>query len=68
MVTLEELARKEYQIEYEGATYTLRPTKVWTLQPRGRKGIVVGLFKLPNGKTVRRVIAKVSETGEIIPA
>lgn len=35
-----------------------QPLKTWTLKPRGRKGIIIGLFKCPNGHYFR---AKVGE-------
>jgi len=66
MVTLEELGRREYEIEHEGTKHRMRPAKVWKVQPKGRKGFVMGLFKLPNGKVVRKVIAKVDEKGNIL--
>ena len=66
MVTLEELQAREYEVEYEGQKFRLKPTKVWKVQPKGRKGFVMALFKLPNGKVVRKVIAKVDEQGNII--
>ncbi len=62
MVTLEDLAKKEYEVEGR----RLKPTKVWKVQPKGRKGFVMALFKTPDGKTVRKVIAKVDEQGNII--
>lgn len=61
MVTLEELARREYEVE----GYKLKPEKVWKVQPKGRKGFVMGLFRLPTGKVVRKVLAKVDEKGGI---
>ncbi|OYT25901.1 MAG: hypothetical protein B6V02_02685 [Thermoprotei archaeon ex4572_64] len=33
--------------------------KAWILAPKGRKGVIIGLFKCPNGKTVRKAIGKV---------
>ena len=62
MVSIEELARKEYEIE----GHRLKPEKVWKVQPQGRKGFVMGLFRLPEGKVVRKVLAKVDEKGNII--
>ncbi|GAB6944606.1 chromatin protein Cren7 [Vulcanisaeta sp. JCM 14467] len=66
MVKLEDLAKKDYEIEYEGSKYKLKPTKVWKVQPKGRKGFVMALFRLPTGKVVRKVVAKVDEQGNII--
>ena len=63
MVSLEDLAKKTYNINGEN----LKPTKVWKVQPQGRKGFVMGLFKTSSGKTVRKVIAKVDEKGNITP-
>ncbi len=63
MVTLEELAQREYEVE---PGLKLKPTKVWKVQPRGRKGFVMALFKTPDGRTIRKVIAKVDEQGNII--
>ncbi|MCG2885260.1 MAG: chromatin protein Cren7 [Vulcanisaeta sp.] len=62
MVTLEDLAKREYDVDGK----KLRPTKVWKVQPKGRKGFVMALFKTPDGKTIRKVIAKVDEQGNII--
>ncbi len=62
MVSLEDLAKREYEVEGR----KLKPTKVWKVQPKGRKGFVMALFKTPDGKTVRKVIAKVDEQGNII--
>jgi len=62
MVKLEELANKTYDINGQ----KLKPTKVWVVQPKGKKGFVMGLFKTPDGKTVRKVLAKVDEHGNII--
>jgi hypothetical protein len=62
MVTLEDLAKREYDVN----GMKLRPTKVWKVQPKGRKGFVMALFKTPDGKTIRKVIAKVDEQGNII--
>lgn len=66
MVTLEELQRRDYEVEYEGQRFKLKPSKVWKVQPKGRKGFVMALFRLPNGKVVRKVVAKVDEQGNIM--
>ena len=66
MVTMQELLQKEYDVECDGQVVKLKPLKAWTLQPKGRKGVVIGLFKCPNGKTVRKAIAKIDETGNIV--
>lgn len=59
-VNTQEYMGKEYEVEYEGHKYKLKPLKVWVLQPRGgRKGIVIGLFQLPNGKKIRKAIGKI---------
>ena len=42
-----------------GKEVTLAPIKVWTLSPRGRKGVKIGLFKSPD--TGRFFRAKVPE-------
>ncbi|MEM0464832.1 chromatin protein Cren7 [Pyrobaculum sp.] len=54
----EEILNREYEVVYEGRKYLLKPSKAWVLQPPGKPGVVVALFKLPNGKTVRKVIAR----------
>lgn len=51
-------AGKEYDVECDGQVVKLKPMKVWVLAPKGRKGVVIGLFKCPNGKTVRKAIGK----------
>ncbi|RFA94334.1 chromatin protein Cren7 [Pyrobaculum aerophilum] len=54
----EEILNREYEVEYEGRRYFLRPVKAWVLQPPGKPGVVVALFKLPNGKSIRKVIMR----------
>ncbi|ABO08304.1 conserved hypothetical protein [Pyrobaculum calidifontis JCM 11548] len=54
----EEILNKEYEVVYEGKRFLLKPAKAWVLQPPGKPGVIVALFKLPNGKTVRKVIAR----------
>ena len=54
----EEILNREYEVVYEGRKYLLKPSKAWVLQPPGKPVVVVALFKLPNGKTVRKVIAR----------
>jgi hypothetical protein len=58
---ISKLQEREFEIECDGEVVKLRPVKVWVLAPRGRKGVVIGLFKCPNGKTVRKAIAKTKE-------
>jgi len=59
-VNLSKYLEQEYEIEHEGQRYRLKPLKAWVLKPRNaNRGIVIGLFKLPNGKTVRKAIGKV---------
>ncbi|MCX8136000.1 chromatin protein Cren7 [Pyrobaculum aerophilum] len=54
----EEILNREYEVEYEGRRYFLRPVKAWVLQPPCKPGVVVALFKLPNGKSIRKVIMR----------
>ncbi|MEM3835560.1 chromatin protein Cren7, partial [Pyrobaculum sp.] len=54
----EEILNREYEVEYGGKRYILRPIKAWVLQPPGKPGVVVALFRLPDGKTVRKVVMK----------
>ena len=65
-MSLEALLQKEYDVECNGQIVKLKPLKAWTLQPKGRKGVVIGLFRCPDGKVVRKAIAKVDEAGNII--
>ena len=58
-VDLSAYANREYEVDCDGQTARLKPMKVWVLAPKGRKGVVIGLFKCPNGKTVRKAIGKV---------
>jgi hypothetical protein len=51
-------AEREYDVECDGQITRLRPMKVWVLAPKGRKGVVIGLFKCPSGKVVRKAIGK----------
>ncbi|MCU7788315.1 chromatin protein Cren7 [Pyrobaculum sp. 3827-6] len=54
----EEILNREYEVEWGGRVYRLRPVKAWILQPPGKPGVVVALFRLPDGRTVRRVIMR----------
>ena len=58
-VDLTPYLEKEYEVECNGETVKLKPVKAWVLAPRGRKGVIIGLFRCPNGKTVRKAIGKV---------
>ena len=58
-VKIEEYLAKEYDVECDGEVVKLKPMKAWILAPKGRKGVIIGLFKCPNGKTVRKAIGKV---------
>jgi len=62
-VKIEEYLAKEYDVECDGEVVKLKPMKAWVLAPKGRKGVIIGLFKCPNGKTVRKAIGKVEPTG-----
>ncbi|ABL88752.1 conserved hypothetical protein [Pyrobaculum islandicum DSM 4184] len=55
---MEEVLDREYEVEYGGRKYRLKPVKAWVLQPPGKPGVVIALFKLPDGKTIRKVIMK----------
>jgi len=55
---------REYDVECDGEVVKLKPVKAWVLAPRGRKGVIIGLFKCPNGKTVRKAIGKTEEAIE----
>jgi Chromatin protein Cren7. len=54
----EEILNSVYEVEYGGKKYWLKPVKAWVLQPPGKPGVVVALFKLPDGKTVRKVVMR----------
>lgn len=54
----EEILNSIYEVEHAGRKYWLRPVKAWVLQPPGKPGVVVALFKLPDGKTVRKVVMR----------
>ncbi len=60
-IDLSRYMQKEYEVDCDGQIVKLRPIKVWVLAPRGRKGVVIGLFKCPNGKTVRKAIGKTDQ-------
>ena len=62
-VSLDEYLGREYDVECDGEVVKLKPMKAWILAPKGRKGVIIGLFKCPNGKTVRKAIGKVEPTG-----
>ncbi|ADY01022.1 hypothetical protein VMUT_0812 [Vulcanisaeta moutnovskia 768-28] len=49
---------KEYEVECDGQSMKLKPVKVWMLAPKGRRGVIIGLFKCPGGKVVRKAIGK----------
>jgi len=52
---------REYDVECNGEVVRLRPMKVWVLAPKGRRGVVIGLFKCPSGKVVRKAIGKAEQ-------
>lgn len=54
----EEVLNREYEVVVGGRKYFLRPTKAWVLQPPGRPGVVVALFRLPDGRVVRKVVMR----------
>lgn len=56
---MSDILDKEYEVVVEGRKYMLKPEKAWVLQPPGKPGVVVALFRTPDGKVVRRVIARV---------
>jgi hypothetical protein len=58
-VNVQQYLGKEYEVECDGQMVKLKPVKAWVLQPKGRKGVVIGLFKCPNGKTIRKAIGKI---------
>ncbi len=62
-ISLDEYLGREYDVECDGEVVKLKPMKAWVLAPKGRKGVIIGLFKCPNGKTVRKAIGKVEPTG-----
>ncbi len=49
---------REFEVEVGGRKYRLKPEKVWVLQPPGKPGVVIALFKTPDGKKVRKVVAR----------
>ena len=51
---------KEYEVDCGGQVLKLKPMKAWVLAPKGRKGVIIGLFQCPDGKKVRKAIGKVS--------
>jgi len=55
---------KEYEIECDGENVKLKPVKAWVLAPKGRPGVIIGLFRCPNGKTVRKAIGKTEKPVE----
>lgn len=60
-VDLSPYLEREYEVECDGEVVKMKPVKAWVLAPRGRPGVIIGLFKCPNGKTVRKAIGKVKE-------
>lgn len=58
-VDISKYLQREYEVDCNGQRVRLKPLKAWVLQPRGRKGIIVGLFKCPGGGTVRKSLGKV---------
>jgi len=47
---------REYEVRVGENVYRLKPEKVWILKPPKKPGIVVALFRTPDGKTVRKMI------------
>ncbi|MEZ0248562.1 MAG: chromatin protein Cren7 [Thermoproteus sp.] len=56
---MSDLLEREYEVEVEGKKYLLKPEKIWALQPPGKPGVLIALFRTPDGKKVRKVIAKI---------
>ncbi len=59
MVDLRRYYENEYEVDVEGKKYRLRPQKVWVLKPQGRPGVVIGIFRTPDGRIVRKNLGKV---------
>ena len=57
-IDLTHYLEKEYEVDCDGQVIKLKPVKAWILAPKGRKGVIIGLFKCPNGKTVRKAIGR----------
>ena len=55
---------REYEVDCDGQRLKLKPVKAWVLAPKGRKGVIIGLFKCPNGKTVRKALGKTEQPVE----
>ncbi|NPA23672.1 MAG: chorismate-binding protein [Crenarchaeota archaeon] len=55
---------REYEVDCDGQILKLKPVKAWVLAPKGRKGVIIGLFKCPNGKTVRKALGKTEQPVE----
>lgn len=58
-IDLKPYLEKEYEIDCAGTKVKLKPIKAWVFAPKGRKGVIVGLFRCPDGKSIRRAIGKV---------
>ncbi|AEA12193.1 hypothetical protein TUZN_1383 [Thermoproteus uzoniensis 768-20] len=55
---MSDLLDREFVVEVGGEKYRLKPEKIWVLQPPGKPGVVIALFKTPDGKKVRKVVAR----------
>ncbi|MCI4464553.1 MAG: chromatin protein Cren7 [Thermoproteus sp.] len=55
---MSELLDREFEVEVGGKKYLLKPEKVWVLQPPGKPGVVIASFKTPDGRRVRKVVAR----------
>ncbi|WP_054854117.1 chromatin protein Cren7 [Vulcanisaeta distributa] len=59
MAELSSYMEREYEVDCDGQVMKLKPIKVWMLAPKGRRGgVIIGLFKCPSGKVVRKAIGK----------
>jgi hypothetical protein len=53
-IDLSKYLEKEYEITFGNETYKLKPVKAWLLGRNRKRVVVIGLFKLPDGRSVRR--------------
>ena len=63
-IDLSPYLEKEYDVECGEGIVRLKPVKAWILAPKGRPGVVIGLFKCPDGKTVRKALGKIEKSVE----
>ncbi|WP_243666000.1 chromatin protein Cren7 [Vulcanisaeta sp. JCM 16159] len=60
MAELSSYMEREYEVDCDGQVMKLKPIKVWMLAPKGRRGVIIGLFKCQVVRSLGRPLARQS--------